>query len=98
MYESRLTAISCVPVAPVMLTIEPVMPMSEPVTPGGAAMRVKYEPVYVWSSDHATLIVPLVPLIAFHRMRTYAWHLLPKKPEGHEHVHVAVLSEPPFKH
>jgi len=41
-------------------------------------MRVKYEPVYVWSSDHATLIVPHVPLIDYNRMRKYAWHLLPK--------------------
>ena len=78
MYESTLTVMSCVPVCPEMLTVEPVMEMSEPVTPCGAAMRVKYEPVYVWSSDHATLIVPVVPLIALHRMRTYAWHLLPK--------------------
>jgi len=70
MYESTLTVMSCVPVCPEMLTVEPVMEMSEPVTPCGAAMRTKYEPVYAFSSDHATLTVPVEPLSDFQRMRT----------------------------
>jgi hypothetical protein len=70
MYESRFTVMSAVPDCPAASSFAPEMPTFDPVWPGGPAMRLKYEPVFAFSSDHATLIVPVVPLSAFHRMRT----------------------------